>query len=214
MSERIRVLIADDHPIVRQGLRSLLDQYDDLEVAGEAETGPAVLEQVARTHPDVVLLDVRMAGANGIEIARQLRRNYPEVRIIILTTYDDEEYLFGALQVGAHAYLLKDVALETLPAAIRAVHSGERLLSPVLVDKVLREFQALATEKLRQDAGLSEEELAILRRIADGATNREIAQEFYWSEVTVKKKVQEILEKLGAENRTQAVAKAIRQGLI
>jgi len=212
--KRIRVLIADDHPIVRQGIRSLLSQYDDLEVAGEAGTGPAVLEQVARIQPDVVLLDIRMAGANGIEIARELRRMRPETRIIILTTYDDEEYLFGALQVGAHAYLLKDVSLDTLPAAIRAIHRGERLLSPLLVDKVLREFQNLATEKLRRDAGLSEAELAILRRIADGATNREIAQEFYWSEVTVKKKVQEILDKLGAVNRTQAVVIAIRKGLI
>ena len=212
--KRIRVLVADDHPIVRQGIRSLLTQYSDLDVVGEAGTGPAVLEQVAQLQPDVVLLDVRMAGANGIEIARELRRDSPETRIIILTTYDDEEYLFGALQVGAHAYLLKDVSLDTLPAAIRAVCQGERLLSPLLVDKVLREFQSLATEKLRRDAGLSDAELAILKRIADGATNREIAQEFYWSEVTVKKKVQEILDKLGAANRTQAVVIAIRKGLI
>lgn len=211
---QVRVLIADDHPIVRQGIRSLLTQYDDLEMAGEAATGPAVLEQVARLQPDVVLLDVRMAGANGIEIARQLRRDYPEIRIIILTTYDDEEYLFGALQVGAQAYLLKDASLDTLPSAIRAVHQGERLLSPLLVDKVLHEFQSLATEKLRRDADLSEEEIHILRAMAQGSTNKEIADEFHWSEVTVKKKVQSILLKLEAENRTQAVAKAIRQGLV
>jgi DNA-binding NarL/FixJ family response regulator len=212
--KRVRVLIADDHPIVRRGISSLLSQYGDLEVAGEASTGPDVLEQVTRLRPGVLLLDVRMAGANGIEIARQVRREHPNIRIIILTTYDDEEYLFGALQVGAHAYLLKDVSLDTLPAAIRAVHRGERLLSPLLVDKVLNEFHTLATEKLRRDAGLSETELVILRRIADGATNREIAQEFYWSDVTVKKKVQEILYKLGATNRTQAVVLAIRKGLI
>ncbi|MEJ2557674.1 MAG: response regulator transcription factor [Anaerolineae bacterium] len=212
--ERIRILIADDHPVVCQGIRSLLTQYDDLEVTGEANTGPAVLEQVTRLQPDVVLLDVRMAGANGIEIARQLRREHPEICIIILTTYDDEEYLFGALQVGAQAYLLKSVSLDTLPAAIRAVHQGERLLSPLLIDKILREFQNLATEKLRRDAGLSEEELRILRSMARGATNKEIAEKFFWSEVTVKKKVQEILAKLNAENRTQAVARAIRQGLI
>ena len=211
---RIRVLIADDHPIVRQGVRSLLDQFDDLEVVGEAGTAPEVLREVARLTPDVILLDIRMAGANGIEIARQLRHTHPETRVIILTTYDDDEYLVGALQVGAHAYLLKDVALDTLPAAIRAVYHGKRLLSPTLVDKVLREFETLATEKLRRESGLTEEELAILRRIADGATNREIAREFYWSEVTVKKKVQEIMDKLGAVNRTQAVVIAIRRGLI
>lgn len=212
--ERIRILIADDHPIVRQGLRSLLTQYDDLEVAGEASTGPAVLEQAARLQPDVILLDVRMAGTNGIEIARQLRRDHPAIRIIILTTYDDEEYLFGALQVGAQAYLSKDVSLDTLPTAIRAVHQGERLLSPLLIDKVLRQFQNLATEKLRRDANLSEEELRILQAAARGATNKEIAEEFCWSEVTAKKKLQEIFLKLNAENRTQAVVKAIRQGLI
>jgi two-component system response regulator DevR len=212
--KQIRVLIADDHPIVRQGIRSLLTQYDDLEVVGEASTGPAVLEEVSRLQPDVALLDVRMAGSNGIEIARQLRRDHPEVRIIILTTYDDEEYLFGALQVGAQAYLLKDVSLDSLPAAIRAVHQGERLLSPLLVDKVLREFQNLATDKLRRNADLSEKETRILHTMARGATNKEIAAEFFWSEVTVKKKVQVILLKLNAENRTQAVATAIRQGLI
>jgi len=212
--KRIRILIADDHPIVRKGIRSLLTQYGDLEVAGEAGTGPAVLEQVAQLQPDVVLLDVRMAGANGIEVARQLRREHPETRIIILTTYDDEEYLFGALQVGAQAYLLKDVSLDTLPAAIRAVHQGERLLSPLLVDNVLREFQSLATEKLRRDAGLSDAEQLILQLVAEGATNREIAEQLFWSEVTVKKKLQEVLEKLNAANRTQAAVKAIRQGLI
>jgi DNA-binding NarL/FixJ family response regulator len=212
--DRIRIFIADDHPIVRQGIRSLLTQYDDLEVAGEAGTGPVTLEEASRLQPDVILLDVHMAGANGIEIARQLRRDHPQIRIIILTTYDDEEYLFGALQVGAQAYLLKDVSLDMLPTAIRAVHQGERLLSPLLVDKVLREFHNLATEKLHRDADLSEEEVRILRIMAKGATNKEIADEFFWSEVTVKKKVQVILLKLDAENRTQAVAKAIRQGLI
>ncbi|MHC4229152.1 MAG: response regulator transcription factor [Planctomycetota bacterium] len=186
--DRIRIFIADDHPIVRQGIRSLLTQYDDLEVAGEAGTGPVTLEEASRLQPDVILL--------------------------ILTTYDDEEYLFGALQVGAQAYLLKDVSLDMLPTAIRAVHQGERLLSPLLVDKVLREFHNLATEKLHRDADLSEEEVRILRIMAKGATNKEIADEFFWSEVTVKKKVQVILLKLDAENRTQAVAKAIRQGLI
>lgn len=211
---RIRLLVADDHPIVRQGIRSLLGQYDDLEVVGEAGTGPAVLELAGKLLPDVILLDVRMVGANGIEIARQLRRAYPEIRIIILTTYDDEEYLFGALQVGAQAYLLKDVSLDTLPLAIRAVHRGERLLNPLLIDKVLRQFQALATEKIRRDSGLSAQEIQILQEMARGASNKEIGDQFFWSEVTVKKKVQEILAKLEVQNRTQAVAKAIRLGLI
>lgn len=214
MTARIRVLLADDHPIFRRGLYSLLNEYEDLQIVGEADSGPSTLEQVAAQQPNVLLLDVRMGGANGIEIARELRRTAPDVRIIILTTYDNDEYLFGALQVGAHAYLLKDVALDNLPAAIRAVHQGERLLSPQLVDRVLYQFQAMASEKLRQESGLTGEELRILDLIAAGETNQAIAEQFFWSEVTVKKKVQEILAKLGAANRAQAVATAIRRGLI
>ncbi|RMF48574.1 MAG: DNA-binding response regulator [Anaerolineae bacterium] len=214
MKTPIRVLIADDHPIVRQGIRSLLEQFSDIEIAGEAASGPATLHQVAALEPDVVLLDVRLAGSNGIEIARQLRRNHPQSRIVILTTYDDDEYLFGALQVGAQAYLLKDTSLDVLPAAIRAVHSGERLLSPLLIDKVLRQFQSLATEELRRESGLSEEELHILALLADGATNREIADQLGYSEAAIKKKVQTVIEKMQAANRTQAVANAIRRGLI
>jgi len=211
---KIRVLIADDHPVVRQGIRSLLTQYNDLEVVGEAGSGPAVLREVARLQPNIVLLDVRMDGANGIDIAQQLRREHPQIRIMILTTYNNEEYLFGALQVGAQAYLLKDVSLDTLPAAIRAVHQGERLLSPLLIDKVLNKFQSLATEKLLRDTGLSKQEWLILQGMADGKTNREIGQELHWSQATVKKKIQQILDKLDATNRTQAVAIAIRKGLI
>lgn len=210
----IRILVADDHPIVRQGLHSLLNQFDDLVIVGEADTAPAVLEHAATLHPDVLLLDVRLGGWDGIEVARQLRRLQPDVRVIILTTYDDDEYLYGALQAGAQAYLLKDVSLDVLPAAIRAVHSGERLLSPLLVDKVLRQFERLATDKIRRGSGLTDKELQILGLMANGATSSEIASQLFWSEVTVRKKVQEILDKLGAANRTQAVAKAIRQGLI
>jgi DNA-binding NarL/FixJ family response regulator len=210
----VRVLIVDDHPIVRQGVRSLLDAFTDIEVVGEADGPASALSQVAKLHPDVVLLDVRLGEANGIEVARQMRRYHPDSRVIILTTYDDDEYLFGALQVGAHAYLLKDVALDELPAAIRAVHSGQRLLSPLLVDRVLKQFQTIASEKLRRDAGLTAEEVHILSLMADGATNRDIAEALHFSEVTIKKKVQEILDKLGAANRTQAVAAAIRRGLI
>lgn len=210
----VRVLIADDHPIVRQGIRSLLAQFPDLEVVGEAATGPGTLEAVASLEPDVVLLDIRLAGSNGIEIARQLRRTHPQSRIIILTTYDDDEYLFGALQVGAQAYLLKDTSLDALPAAIRAVWQGERLLSPLLVDKVLSEFQSLSTRELQRESGLNDEELRILNMLAEGDSNRKIADRLDYSEPAVKKKVQILLEKLDAANRTQAVANAIRRGLI
>ena len=210
----IRVLVVDDHPIVRQGVRSLLSAFPDIEVVGEAETPMAALAQLNSLHPDVVLLDVRLGEANGVEVARQVRRTYPDSRVVILTTYDDDEYLFGALQAGAHAYLLKDMALDELPAVIRAVHAGQRLLSPLLVDRVLTQFQQLAEAKLLQEAGLTLEEQQLLKLMADGLTNRDIATRLNFSEITVKKKVQDILEKLGVANRTQAVALAIRRGLI
>jgi len=214
MIEPIRVLIADDHPIVRQGVRSLLSVFPDIQVVGEADS-PSVIQKEIETHyPDVILLDVRLGAFNGIDLARRLRRSNPECRIIILTTYDDDEYLFGAIEAGAHAYLLKDVSLDALPASIRAVHAGRRLLSPMFVERVLQEFQRLAAKKAEQDFGISALDLEILRLMADGLTNREIAAELNYSEATVKKKVQEILETLGVSNRTQAVALAIRQGQI
>ncbi|MFQ6013867.1 MAG: response regulator [Anaerolineae bacterium] len=211
---KIRVLVADDHPVVRQGLRSLLSSFSDIEVVGEASTSFAVVEQVREVKPDVVLLDILMPGPNGIEIARQLRRAQPEVKIIILTTYDDDEYLYGALQAGAHGYLLKSASHEMLASSIRSVYKGERLLSPQLVGKVLQQFEELAKEKARHESQLSDLELQVLSLIAEGATNKEIAKRLYWSEVTVKRKIQDILGKLEVVNRAQAVAEAIKRGLI
>lgn len=210
----IRVLLADDHAIFRRGVRSLLAEYPDIEIVGEAENSPSTLRLVVESHPDVVLLDVQMEGASGIEVARTLRRSHPDIGIIILTTFDNDEYLFGAIQAGAQAYVLKDIALQSLPETIRAVQRGERLISPQLIGRVLQQFQDLANERVRQETGLSAEELDILRMTADGATNQEIAQRLFWSEVTVKKRMQDISQKLGAANRAQAVAIAIRRGLI
>lgn len=210
----IRVLLADDHAIFRRGVRSLLAEYPDMEIVGEAENSPSTLRLAAECYPDVVLLDVQMEGASGIEVARTLRRNHPDIGIIILTTFDNDEYLFGAIQAGAQAYVLKDIALQSLPETIRAVQRGERLISPQLIGRVLQQFQDLANERVRQETGLSPEELDMLRMTADGATNQEIAQRFFWSEATVKKRMQDISQKLGAANRAQAVAIAIRRGLI
>jgi DNA-binding NarL/FixJ family response regulator len=211
---RIRILIVDDHPVVREGLRTFFSKCADLDVAGEAANGLAMLEQVAALRPDVVLLDVRMPGVSGIEAARQLRREHPDVKVIIFTTYDDEEYLFNALSLGAHAYLLKSVSHDLLASAIRSVHAGERLLSPPLVGKVLNRFEELSQTKAQQDSGLTKEEVHILRAMEGGASNKEIADQLYWSEITVKRKLQDIFEKLGVDNRVTAVAEAIRRGLI
>lgn len=210
----IRVLLVDDHPIVRQGVRSVLAGHPDIAVVGEADSATALFAALAEHRPDVILLDVRLPGLNGVEIAQRLKREWPAVKVIILTTYEDEEYLFGALRAGAEGYLLKSASPEVLASAIRQVAAGERLLSPALVGKVLREFGELAKAQAQAEAGLSPQELEVLRLIAAGATNREIADRLYWSEVTVKRKVQDILEKLGVANRPQAVAEALRRGLL
>ncbi len=210
----VRVLIVDDHPVVRQGLRSLLSGHADLSVVSEAEDGAEVLPHLARHKIDVVLLDIKMKDQNGIEIARRIRQSYPAVKVIILTTYDDDDYVQQALEAGVNAFLLKSVSHETLPDAIRAVMRGEKLLSPSLVSSVMANYQKLAQEQALQEVGLSSLDLQLLQEIASGAGTRELADQFHWSEASVKRKVQEILEKLGASNRTHAIAEAIRRGWI
>jgi len=210
----IRVLIVDDHPMVRRGLRSLLSSYPDIEVVGEAEDGTAALQAVAELAPHVILLDIQMFGVGGIEIASRILHNAPQVKIIILTAYDNEEYILGAFRAGVYAYLLKNSSDETVVETIRLVQQGRRLLSPSLMDQVLRQFHILAQAHVSREHKLSQDEVHVLARIANGATNEEIAREIHWSVRTVKRKIEEITAKLGARNRAQAVAIAIREGLI
>jgi DNA-binding NarL/FixJ family response regulator len=210
----IRVLIVDDHPMVRRGLRSLLSSYPDIEVVGEAEDGTAALQAAIKLYPHVILLDIQMFGVDGIEIASQILRNTPQVKIIILTAYDNDEYILGAFRAGAYAYLLKNSSDETVVETIRLVQQGKRLLSPSLMDQVLRQLHLLAQAHASLEHKLSQDEVHVLARIANGATNEEIAGEIHWSERTVKRKIEEITIKLGARNRAQAVAIAIKEGLI
>lgn len=210
----IRVLLVDDHPIVRQGVRSVLANHPDIDVVGEADGAATLFASLDSTKPHVILLDIRMPGPSGIEITQRLKREHPEIRIIVLSTYDDDEFLLGALRAGAEGYLLKSASAQVLASAIRQVGQGERLLSPALITKMMREFEELSKEKSRADSGLTEQELQVLRMIAAGATNKEIAEKLYWSEVTVKRKVQDILEKMGVANRAQAVAEAAKRGLL
>ncbi|MCL5951682.1 MAG: response regulator transcription factor [Chloroflexi bacterium] len=212
--DTIRVLLVDDHPIVRQGVQSVLANHPDIQVVGEAENAVALFGSLATLKPDVILLDIRMPGQNGIETTQRLKREYPRVKVIILSTYDDDEYLLGALRAGAEGYLLKSASAQLLASAIRQVGRGERLLSPTLVGKVMREFQELAKDKSSADSGLTNQELQVVQMIAGGATNKEIAEKLYWSEVTVKRKVQDIFEKMGVSNRAQAVAEAAKRGLL
>jgi DNA-binding NarL/FixJ family response regulator len=210
----IRVLVVDDHPVVRHGVQHLLENDAEVEVVGEADSGPQALQQVSRLNPDVVILDMRLPGSDGVEITRQIRRTYPEVKVIVLTAYRNEEYLLGALRAGAHAYLLKQASHEMLCEAIHRVYKGERLLSPPLISRVLEEFEVMARERVIENSHLTETELQILSHIAAGDTTKEIAQKLHWSEATVNRRVQEILIKLGVSNRAHAVAEAIRRGLI
>jgi DNA-binding NarL/FixJ family response regulator len=210
----IRVLIVDDHPMVRRGLRNFLSSAPDINVVGEAEDGATALRGAMELAPDVILLDIQLTGPDGIAVASRLCKEVPAARIIILTAYANEEYFEGALRAGAYAYLLKNSSGETIVAAIRQVNQGKRLLSPELLDRALQQLQDLAQIKVKYQSGLLEEEIRVLALIAQGATNDEIAQAMYWGERTVRRKVDEIIAKLGVRNRAQAVAAAIKMGLI
>ena len=210
----IRVLIVDDHPMVRHGLRSLLSAYPDIEVVGDAESGSTALQAAEKFSPEIILLDIKLPGLDGVELIKKLSQNAPESKIIMLTAFDNDEYLLGAFTAGAYAYLLKNSPNETIVETIRLVHQGKRLLSSSQVDPVLRQFQVLANAHAHPKSSLSEEEIRLLKLIASGATGEKINDEMHWSERTTQRKVDEIIAKLGARNRAQAVAEASKRELI
>lgn len=210
----ISVLLVDDHPIVIEGLRKLLDLAGDIDVTGEAHDAASALSQAKTLKPDVILLDLRMPGATGIQTTRRLREREYDGAIIILTSYGDQAYVTQALEAGADGYLLKNTPSEQLIQAIRDGSRGRRQLSPELLSGVLEEFGGLAREKTERDSGLTEDDREILRRASQGATNREIAISMNRSEVAIKKRLQSIFAKLGAVDRAHAVAESIRRGLI
>ncbi len=200
--------------MVRRGLRSLLSAYPEIQVVGEAEDGPGASRACAHLSPDIILLDIKMPGQDGVQVAGELLKQAPQAKIIFLTAFEDEEYLLSAFRAGAYAYLLKNTSDETVVEAIRLVFQGKRLLSPTLMDSVLKQFQSLAKSKETEPIGLSEKERTVLKMLSEGATNEEIAKQVYWAERTVKRIVEEIVSKMGARNRTQAVAEAVRRGLL
>lgn len=210
----IRVLIIDDHPMVRRGLRNLLASQQDIQVIGEAENGATALQATTELNPDIILLDIQLPGPGGVEIAHQLRHQIADAKIIILSAYDEDQLVYGALRAGAYAYLLKSSSDETLIETIRQVYQGKRLLSPALMNNILQHFHTLANEHAKHEANLSHEEIRVLEFIAQGLSNEELAEKMFWSERTVIRKLDEIIVKLDSRNRTQAVAEAIKRGLI
>jgi DNA-binding NarL/FixJ family response regulator len=218
MSERIRVLLVDDQRLMREGLRILLELEADLEIVGEAVDGHTALDVYADRQPDVVLMDVRMPGMDGVEATWRLRERWPEARIIILTTFDDDEYVFEGLRAGARGYLLKDVSGHDLAEAVRTVAAGGALIEPSVARRVVAEFARMAPPARASDAGLpeplSDREREILKLLAQGLSNREIADRLSLAQGTVKNYVTTILQKLGARDRTQAALRARELGLI
>ena len=211
MTETIRILIADDHLIVREGLQAILDTTPDLELVGEARDGLEAVKLAGELLPDVVLMDLRMPRMDGIEAIRQIKAQYPQIDIVILTTYDEDEYIVKGLQAGARGYLLKDSGRQALFDTIRAVARGESLLTSAVIDKVVAH---LGGGKSEQPSTLSNREMEVLGLIAQGAANKGIAYQLSISERTVKAHVTGILNKLGVSSRTEAVAVALRQGLL
>ena len=218
MPDPIRVLLVDDQRLMREGLRILLELEPDLKIVGEAGDGQAALHAYAEVEPDVVLMDVRMAGMDGVEATWRLRERWPGARIIILTTFDDDEYVFEGLRAGAQGYLLKDVSGHDLAEAVRTVAAGGALIEPSIARKVVAEFARLAppgrTAEASLPESLSEREQEILQLLAQGLSNREIAARLSLARGTVKNYVTTILQKLGARDRTQAALRARELGLI
>ena len=206
-STQLRLLIVDDHEVVRQGLVALLDRRDGFQVVAEAGTVAEAIEQARTVQPDVVVMDVRLPDGSGIEACREIRAELPRTRVVMLTSYPDEEAVLSAIVAGAAGYLLKQIRARDLVAALEAVGRGESLLDPAVTEKVLERVRRIATgggmDELSQ---LTSQEQKILSLVAEGKTNKEIAAEIYLSDKTVKNYVSSILSKLNLERRAQAAA--------
>ncbi len=204
----IKVLLVDDQSLIRQGLRALLELEPDIEIVGEAENGEQAINLVAELQPDVILLDIRMPIMDGVAATREIQKHFAKTKILVLTTFDDDEYVSAAMQNGAMGYLLKDTPSEELAVAIRAVHKGYTQLGPGIVKKLLTQFSHVApSQSLPVPSSLGEltpREKEVLQLIATGASNREIAHQLYISEGTVKNHVTNILNRLNLRDRTQA----------
>ena len=212
MSEEIRLIIADDHAVVREGLRSLIETEEGLQIVGEAENGREAVDLVAQRSPDVVLLDLVMPEMDGIAAIESIRRLETDVRILVLTSFTDDEKVFAAVKAGAHGYLLKDSSPAQLLRAIRDVAEGLPSMDPTVARKLIQEVQRKSDLPPTEEP-LSERELDVLRYLARGFSNQEIGTELFISERTVRTHVSNILAKLHLANRTQAALYALREGI-
>lgn len=211
----IRILICDDQAIARHGLQMILSTAPDLEIVGEAENGEAALEVVAQTMPDLVLMDLKMPKLNGVQATKLIRKRFPAVHILVLTTYDADEWVFDAVRAGAHGYLLKDAPPQQLLTAIRHTVEGKAMIDPSVAGKILSGFaKQPATPTTQLVETLSDREIEVLQLMAEGLTNAEIGAQVHLSEGTIRNYISTILGKLQAKDRTQAVVTAIRHGLI
>lgn len=209
MADKIRVYLLDDHEVVREGLRALLESHDDIEVVGDSASAVDAANRIPALRPDVAVLDARLPDGSGIEVCRTVRAVDPSIRGLILTSYDDDEALFSAIMAGASGYVLKQIRGADLVSAVREVAAGNSLIDPTMTAKVLervRHPQTTAPEL----ADLTEQELKLLGLIAEGLTNRQIGERMFLAEKTVKNYVSSILAKLGLERRTQAAVLASR----
>jgi NarL family two-component system response regulator LiaR len=212
-NQPIQVLIVDDHAMVRKGIQALLNEYEDIEVIGEAANGLKAIELVDRLNPDVILIDLAMPVMDGIEAIKKILTDHPDAHIIVLTSYPGEDKLFPAIKAGALGYLLKDAQPEDLVQSIRNVHGGEPALNPAIAWKILRGMSG-AEPAERSAEELSDRELEVLRLLTMGKTDQEIAKQLVLTDVTIRTHISRILSKLGLKNRVQAALYGIRTGMV
>ena len=212
----IRVLVADDQPLLAEGIATILDVADDIEVVAQARNGQEAVERAASARPDVALMDIQMPVMDGIEATRRLTAMPQPARVIILTTFDIDQYVFEAVQAGASAFLLKDIARHQLVEAVRRVHAGDALVSPTITRKLMEAFVQPRTDPAaaRSVAALSQREVEVLRAIAQGLSNSEIAEKLFVSQSTIKTHVAHVLAKLRVRDRVHAVVVAYESGLM